>query len=193
MIQGITLIISPLLALSSDQMRNLKQRTADLPDVTCIHLDGMPEAHVSIIVDHISGMRHPITKLVKGALILFPSPQFLTGPKGQSILNLLLDKWTSAMHMTEMDEVVHISSQFRNTFRGKFRLLKSKFYEKLPSCCNINLFMMGTCNKLILVMHFQKLHGVKVNDMHWPDYHEMRHRSVSIKLNYTQMVLKEVN
>ena len=83
MIQGITLIISPLLALSSDQMRNLKQRTADLPDVTCIHLDGMPEARIKIIADDISGMRHPITKLVKGALILFASPQFLTGALSQ--------------------------------------------------------------------------------------------------------------
>ena len=57
-IQGITLFISPLLALASDQTGNLKQRTSDLPDVTCIHLDGMPEAHVSIIADDISGMRH---------------------------------------------------------------------------------------------------------------------------------------
>ena len=33
MIKGITLFVSPLLALASDQMRNLKRRTADLPDV----------------------------------------------------------------------------------------------------------------------------------------------------------------
>jgi len=46
MIKGITLFISPLLALASDQTQNLKRRTAALPDVTCIHLDGMPEEHI---------------------------------------------------------------------------------------------------------------------------------------------------
>ena len=190
MIKGITLFISPLLALASDQTRNLKRRTAALPDVTCIHLDGMPQEHINIIAQDISELRHPVTNLLKGAVILFASPQFLTGQKGSSILASLIDESTSALHMTVMDEV-HIGSQFGNTFRGEFGLLKSRLYQKIPSCCRVNLFMTGTCNKTIQT-NFEKLFGVKINNMHWPDHHQMRHRSVSIELKYTIMIMKEI-
>ena len=93
MIQGIPLfMISPLLALTSDQTRNLKWRTAALPDVTCIHLDGMPEEHIKIIAQDISELRHPLTNLLKGrAVIIFASIQFLTSKKGSSILASLID------------------------------------------------------------------------------------------------------
>ena len=186
MIKGITLFISPLLALASDQTQNLKRRRAALPDLTCIHLDGMPEEHIKIIAQDISELRHPATNLLKGAVILFASPQFLTGKKGSSIL----DESTSALHMTVMDEV-HIGSQFGNTFRSEFGLLKVRLYQKLPSCCRINLLITGTCNKTIQ-KNFQNLLGVKINNIHWPDHHEMRHRSVSIELKYTKMIMKEV-
>ena len=170
MIQGITLFISPLLALASDQTQNLKRRTAALPDVTCIHLDSMPEEHIKIVAQDISELRHSVTNLLKGAVILFASPQFLTSrQKGSSILASLIDESTSALHMTVMDEV-HIGSQFGNTFRGEFSLLKSRLYQKIPSCFRINLFMMGTCNKTIQT-NFKKLLGVKINNLHWPDHH----------------------
>ena len=44
-----------------------------------------------------------------------------------------------------MDEVQIVASQNGNTFRGgELKLLKLKFYlNKLPACCNINLFMTG--------------------------------------------------
>ena len=44
-----------------------------------------------------------------------------------------------------MDEVHIVASQNGNTFRGgELKLLKLKFYlNKLPACCNINLFMTG--------------------------------------------------
>ena len=102
-----------------------------------------------------------------------------------------MDDSTSALCMTVMDEV-HIGSQFGNTFRGEFGLLKSRLYQKIPSCCKINLFMMGTCNKTIQTTNFKKLLGVKINNMHWPDHHKMWHHCVSIELKYTKMIMKEV-
>ncbi len=190
MIKGITLFISPLLALASDQTHNLERRTDALPDVTCIHLDGMAEQHIKIIAHDITELRHPVTKLLKGSIILFASPQFLTGRKGKSIMTSLLDETTSALHMTLMDEV-HIASQFGNTFRSEFGLLKSRLYKKLPSCCKINLFMTGTCNEMIKT-HFTELLGIKITHTEWPEHQTMRHRFVSIEFQYTNMILKEV-
>ena len=92
--------------------------------------------------------------------------------------------------MVVMDEV-HIASQFGNTFRSEFRILKSKFYSKLPACCNINLFMTGTCTKSIL-LQVGKLFGIQIPNRHWPTHEEMRHRSVSITLKYTPLILIEI-
>ena len=92
--------------------------------------------------------------------------------------------------MVVMDEV-HIASQFGNTFRREFRLLKPWLYNKLPNCCNIRLFMTGTCTKTIL-KQVEELAGFHILNRHWPTKEEMRHRSVSIRLNYTPMILNVI-
>ena len=110
----------------------------------------MPQQHINIIAQDISELRHPVTNLLKGAVILFASPQFLTSQKGSSII----DESTSALHMTVMDEV-HIGSQFGEiiipmfdketkeiTFKASVSLNESAMYtfqienswDKIPKC-----------------------------------------------------------
>ena len=93
--------------------------------------------------------------------------------------------------MVDMDEV-HIAFQFGNTFRGELKLLKSKkFYTKLPVCCNINIFMTGTCTKSILY-HVERLFRFELPNRQWQTHDNMRHHSVSITLKNTPLILNEI-
>ena len=155
-----------------------------------LHLDGMKPSTIKTIADDISHMKHPETGDCSGCMILFVSPQFLVGDCGKPILEAVLNNQSSALHMVVMDEV-HIACQFGNTFRGEFRLLKTKLYSKLPNCCKIKLFMTGTCTKTILTQ-VEQLFGIRISNRHWPTHEDMRHRSVSIKLTYTPLILNVI-
>ena len=74
--RGITLFISPLLALASDQMQKLRDKTAKTPHMAYLHLDGMKPSTIKIIADDISHMRYPATGNCTGSMILFVSPHF---------------------------------------------------------------------------------------------------------------------
>ena len=190
LIKGVTLFISPLLALASDQSRKLQQKTTDISNVCSIHLDELNSNSIETIAQDISELQEPDTDNIRLSIILFASPQFLVNAKGKPILDTLLNPECSTLHMVVLDEV-HIASHFGNSFRSEFRLLKSKLYKKLPSCCKITLFMTGTCTETVL-NHFQRMLGVTVNNYHWPTHDEMKHRSVSISLKYSSRTLKEV-
>ena len=171
--KGITLFISPLLALASDQRQKLKKKTRDIPLTGSLHLDEMKPSTIKVIADDLSHIKDPETGICCGSMILFASPQFLTGEQGTSILDAILNKDSSALHMVVMDEV-HIASQFGNTFRREFCFLKPQLYTKLPNCCNIRLFMTGTCTKMIL-KQVEELAGFRTFNRHWPTKEEMRH------------------
>ena len=188
--KGVTLFISPLLALASDQMQKLRKKTTNIPHMGSLHLDGMKPSTIKTIADDISHMKHPETGDCSGCMILFVSPQFLVGDCSKPILEAVLNNQSSALHMVVMDEV-HIACQFGNTFRGEFRLLKTKLYSKLPNCCKIKLFMTGTCTKTILTQ-VEQLFGIRISNRHWPTHEDMRHRSVSIKLTYTPLILNVI-
>ena len=49
------------------------------------------------------------------SVVLFASPQLLIGSKGETIVDILLDKDKSTLLMIVMDEV-HLASQFGSTF-----------------------------------------------------------------------------
>ena len=152
----------------------------------------MKPSTIKVIADDIShSIKDPATAgLCSGSMILFASPQFLTGERGKSILNAILNKDSLALHMVVTDEV-HIASQFGNTFRRKFCLLKPRLYTKLPNCCKIRLFMTGTCTKMILTQ-VKDLAGFRILNRHWPTKEEMRHRLVSIRLKYTPVILNAI-
>ena len=191
LMKGITLFISPLLALASDQIRKLRVITRNRPEFVSLHLDDMEESSLIEVAHDISTWKEPDGAECAISVIIFASPQLLVGSKGIPIMNILLDRNKSILSMTGMDEV-HIASQFGNTFRSEFKMLKRKFYSQLPACCSVNIFMTGTCT-LAIVHNFETLFGVKINCTHWPKHNDMRHRSVGIILKYTSAPMKEGN
>jgi len=190
LMKGITLFISPLLALASDQIRKLRMITRNRPDFVSLHLDDMEESSLLELAHDISTWKEPDGTECAISVIIFASPQLLVGSKGIPIMNILLDMNKSILSMTVMDEV-HIASQFGNTFRSEFKMLKRKFYSQLPACCSVNIFMTGTCT-LAIVRNFETLFGVKINCTHWPKHNDMRHRSVGIKVKYTSAPMNDI-
>jgi superfamily II DNA helicase RecQ len=190
LMKGITLFISPLLALASDQTRKLRMITRNRPEFVSLHLDDMEESSINELAHDISTWKEPDSSQCAISVIIFASPQLLVGSKGTPILNILLDRNKSILSMTVMDEV-HIASQFGSTFRTEFKMLKRKFYSQLPACCNTNIFMTGTCT-LAIVHNFETLFGVKINCTHWPKHNDMRHRSVGIILKYTSAPMNDI-
>ena len=183
MMKGITLFLSPLLALASDQTNKLRKTTRNHLDFVSLHLDDMEPSSIKEIADDLTSWKEPNGSDCEIAVVLFTSPQLLVGNKGVPIMNTLLDKEKSILSMTVMDEV-HLAAQFGSTFRDEFKSLKRNLYAKLPPCCKTNVFMTGTCTSSIR-RTFQDLFGIQINKTHWPMNDEMRHRSVGIKLYYS--------
>ena len=186
------LFISPLLALASDQTRKLRNVTTTHSDYVSLHLDDMELSSIQELANDLSPTMNDCSQTSQciESVILFASPQLLTGSKGIPIMNILFDTNKSALHMVVMDEV-HIASQFGSTFRSEFKLLKQKLYSRLQHCCSVNVFMTGTCTEHIM-RNFKNLFGVKINHTHCPTHEEMRHSSVGIKLRYTSTPMNEI-
>ena len=149
LMKGITLFISPLLALTSDQTRKLRKVTTTQPDFVSLHLDDMQVSSIKEVANDLSTFNDPESSQRSVSVILFASPQFLVASKGEPIMNVLLDNEKSSLHMVVMDEV-HLACQFGSTFRMEFKDLKRKLYSRLPDCCSINMFMTGTCTLEIM-------------------------------------------
>ncbi len=190
MIKGITLFLSPLLALASDQTRKLRETTRHHNDFVSLHLDDMEVASIKEIADDLKTWKEPDGTQCAISVVLFASPQLLIGNKGVPIMNTLLDKEKSILSITVMDEV-HLASQFGSTFRDEFKSLKLKLYNELPPCCKTNLFMTGTCT-LSIKRTFENLFGVQINSTEWPKHDEMQHRSVGIKLQYSSAPMNTI-
>ena len=190
LMKGITLFISPLLALGSDQTRKLRKVTSTQPDFVSLHLDDMEISSIKEVANDLSTFNDPESSQRAVSVILFASPQLLVGSKGEPIMNVLLDNHKSTLHMVVMDEV-HLASQFGSTFRTEFKQLKQRLYSRLPDCCSINIFMTGTCT-LDIMQNFESLFGIKIDFTSWPNHEQMRHRSVSIKFKYTGTPMNEI-
>jgi superfamily II DNA helicase RecQ len=161
MIKGITLFLSPLLALASDQTRTFRTITRNHNDFVSLHLDDMEVSSMKEIADDLNTWKEPDRNECSISVVLFASPQLLVGDKGVPIMKTLLHKDNSILSMTVMDEV-HLASQFGSTFRDEFKTLKLTLYNQLPGSCKTNLFMTGTCT-LSIKHTFQNLFGIKIN------------------------------
>ena len=190
LMKGITLFISPLLALASDQTRKFGKVTTTQPDFVSLHLDDMELSSIKEVANDLSTFNDPASSQCSVSVILFTSPQLLVGSKGEPIIKVLLDNEKSTLHMVVMDEV-HLASQFGSTFRTEFKHLKQKLYSRLPGCCSINMFMTGTCT-LEIMQNFESLFGIKIDFTYWPNHEQMRHRSVCIKSRYTGTPMNEI-
>ena len=106
--KGVTLFISPLLALASNQMQKIRKKVTSIPHIGSLHLDGMKPSTIKTIAGDISHMKHPETGDCYGCMILFVSPQLLVSDCGKPILEAVMNNQSSALHMVVMDEV-HIA------------------------------------------------------------------------------------
>ena len=190
LMKGITLFISPLLALPSDKIQKLRKVMATQPDFVSLHLDDMELSSIKEVANDLSTFNDPASSQCSVSVILFTSPQLLVGSKGEPIMKVLLDNEISTLHMVVMDEV-HLASQFGSTFRTEFKLLKQKLYSRLPNCCSINMVMTGTCT-LEIMQNFESLFGIKIDLTYWPNHEQMKHRTVCIKSKYTGTPMNEI-
>ena len=130
--KGITLFISPLLALVSDQIQKLRKVMSTQPDFVSLHLDDMQllssiSKQVVVVATDLSYMKaSPTSECRAISVVLFASPQLLIGSKGELVMDILLDTDKSTLHMIVMDEVHLLASQFGSTFRNEFKQLKQK-------------------------------------------------------------------
>ena len=74
--KGITLFISLLSALASDQRQKLKKKTRDNSLTGSLNLDEIKPSTINVIADDISHIKVPETGLCSGSIILFASPNF---------------------------------------------------------------------------------------------------------------------
>ena len=85
LMKGITLFISPLLALGSDQTRKLRKVTSTQPDFVSLHLDDMEISSIKEVANDLSTLKDPQSSQCAVSVILFASPQLLVGSKGEPI------------------------------------------------------------------------------------------------------------
>jgi len=172
--KGVTLCITPLLSLGSDQVRKLLANTRQSDtSITSFHLD---EMSVDDILRLETGL---MTLCPTKTVVLFSSPQRLIGP-ASGLLKFLL---SNAIFKFVVVDEIHLVSSFAQTFRSEFASLKTHLFSKLPTGIP-KLFLTATCTKSILES-LKNIFGTSFNSIHWPSPNEMIHRSVRFELEYT--------
>lgn len=171
--KGVTIYISPLLSLGSDQVNKLMRKTRDNTSIVPVHLDE---------VKNLNEM-NSILSLIKNAddttcVIIFSSPQSITA-KYPHIVNEL----KSLIRFVVVDEL-HLFTSFGRSFRNEFNQLKQKLFIKLNNLVPM-LFLTATCTDRILDS-FETMIGVKVTHMDWPSATELSTRRVGIYANYSE-------
>ncbi len=172
---GVTICITPLLALGADQFRKFTTRTADNPTIAAIHLD-----------EYTANMRsiYNFTKAYKAqesTLVIYSSAQCITENRiGFSIINDLRKR--NLIRFVVVDEI-HLFTEYGLTFRQEFVDLKRKFFSRFPKRVPM-LFMTATCTESIKAS-FTKLTGIIINNEEWSTPRAMMHRSVHLDIKYT--------
>ena len=93
LMKGIALFISPLLALGPDQIQKLHKFMSTRPDFVLLHLDDMQLSSIKNVAKD-----SPTSECRAISVVLFASPQLLIGSKGETIMDILLDKDKSTLH-----------------------------------------------------------------------------------------------
>ena len=174
----VTLVISPILALGSDQMRKILK----VPDrrLTALHLDEMSDVNLTRLMGYLEKLHQD------NAVILLSSPQFLDG-RGRDLLRFL--HASELIQFVVMDEL-HLSHHFGRSFRSQFKCLKPLLFNKLPELTPI-LLMTATCS-LSIVSASEELFGFSITSQHWPSAFEMANRSQSFESSYSTVGIRYV-
>ena len=177
----VTIYISPLLTLASDQVNKLFAKTQFLGStVVPIHLDAVPISgdHMKNLIRLLNGAKNAMS------IVVFTSPQTLTD-KFPSFVGSVKNR----ISFVVVDEL-HMYNAFGRSFREEFVKLKNKLFSRLDEKIPM-LFVTASCNEHIKAS-FQSMIGVSVTHTHWPSAVEMANRRVSLFCTYSSKPLKRV-
>ena len=174
-IGGVTLCISPLLSLATDQSRKVLKHAHSTCTVSSFHLDEMSPSNLDKL--QTSLMRLPPNV----SAFIFASPQCIRNR--HHFRNYLLSN--NLIKFVVVNEI-HLFTKFGNTFRGEFGQLKRSLFDKLrQSALKVpSLFMTATCT-LDTITDMERISGYSFERRHWPSPSMMSHRAVGIEARYT--------
>ena len=174
--KGVTIYISPLLSLGSDQVNKLMKKTRHSTATTTI---------VPVHLDEVKNLDelNTILSLIKNAddttcVIIFSSPQSITAKYPH-----LVNELKSLIRFVVVDEL-HLFTSFGRSFRSEFNHLNQKLFAKLNKLVPM-LFLTATCTEDILAS-FETMIGVKITHMDWPSATELSPRRVGIYAHYSE-------
>ena len=169
----VTLVISPILALRSNQM----QKVLNVPNrcLAALHLDEMNDANLILLKGSLENLHND------NAVILLSSPQFLEG-RGKRLLQYL--HASCLIQLVVMDQL-HLSHHFGRSFRGQFKSLKTLVFNKLHPVTSI-LLMTATCS-LSIVAASESLFGFHITSQHWSSVLKMVNRKQSFEATYSPL------
>ena len=174
--KGVTIYISPLLSLGSDQVNKLMKKTRHSTATTTI---------VPVHLDEVKNLDelNTILSLIKNAddttcVIIFSSPQSITAKYPH-----LVNELKSLIRFVVVDEL-HLFTSFGRSFRSEFNHLNQKLFAKLNKLVPM-LFLTATCTEDILAS-FETMIGVKITHMDWPSVTELSPRRVGIYAHYSE-------
>jgi hypothetical protein len=190
---GVSLTITPLLSLGSDQEEKLWSRpNASAGNIVPIHLDEIRSPlEQQNIIEGIKDLPDRHT-----TVFLFSSPQALVNNNScwLPLIHWLIDK--GRLSMVCVDEVhlfVHFGLTFRKEFQqltpmlfSKLRIGRSKLRTKVPL-----LFMTATCTQFI-VGRIEALLDIRFllrHNVFWPNADGMQHRQVFLEVQYSSQPL----
>jgi superfamily II DNA helicase RecQ len=170
-LKQVTLVVTPLLALGSDQL----DKGLAIPDVsiTAFHLDDLDPNKIEQVLTKIKNCEPDET------IILLSSPQCIVGIASSLISHIILSK---QLRMIMMDEL-HLSHHFGRSFRSEFSKLKPALFSKVSSPVQI-LLLTATCSQRILEAS-EQLFGFEVTDRYWPSVYFMANRTQALLSSYT--------
>jgi Superfamily II DNA helicase len=174
-LKGVTLCVTPLLSLGTDQAHNLLNNTKNDSSITAFHLDEVPPSSISRLLDGIIKNANRLAPAQK-TIILYSSPQCLERYKS-AFLNHIIP----FIQFIVIDEI-HLVSQFGSSFRKEFLALKDILFAKVSTITPV-LLLTATCNNWIYES-LQQILGITINQIHWPSALEMKHRSVAMSVTY---------
>ena len=183
-LHGITLCICPLLSLGADQTKKIFSKTfSDCTSITAFHLDELSNTAIGKLKRFLD---KPANHTNSKSIILFASPQAITR-RYNPLLQYLINR--NLIRLLVVDEI-HLVSQFGNSFREEFLLLKDMLFKKLNPSIPM-LFLTATCSSLIAA-DIQTMFGIEFNRSHWPPPIDMVHRSVKVNVTYTTRAFQHI-
>lgn len=200
---GVSIIIEPTLALSSDQASKFKAASKDNGVVVYSYqldlLKKDKERHdlSNKIISVLQTKKGQDIQMGIVSFVLFTSPEALVLPIWMSFVDKLIE--LQMLTLICIDEV-HLFIEFGLSFRKDFLSLREKLFNKIivPSTSPINLnqnsttlklpllCMTATCNLQLLNL-LQQMTKITFNprQLHWSNKTEFQKRHIKISIKYT--------